>query len=397
MVVVALIHAVGVLGMQGTSTAALIRPELPIMMAEGTSHVSNRSYGPYAVKRGTLHCDSLPEATPGTGVHGTVLDVYYPQADGERFPVVSYLHGGDTPFLPSGKPYYSELWRLYASWGYVLLGVTSCLDQVPPNNSFANQSSMSHQLELVPYSALNCVQGISLPSSPCDGPVCLGRYHQVHWEALKCAKSARATTSFPIDAAAGATLAGHSLGAEATVFAAAFAPPDLAISAVVLHHYVAQGLAVDEEYAQFPKSFTFDVPCPNVPILLFTGTADGPQIVGRPGEEPIFERTDGSANETAYLYERCAATGMPRGWVNRVNATHNEPADSGPFNPMLGLYSVAWSTVFRNFAGRPHAVAARSAGVNWTTLIFSGGRSSVCGGGDGQVANCTMDRGYFMV
>ena len=95
----------------------------PAVLASGLMQSGSSSFGPYAIKNGTLHCDSVPVPVPGTeSGHRKVLDVIYPVDDtGERFPVVSYLHGGLTPLQEDGENALSDIWRLYASWGFVVL------------------------------------------------------------------------------------------------------------------------------------------------------------------------------------------------------------------------------------------------------------------------------------
>jgi len=103
---------------------------------------------------------------------------------------------------------------------------------------------------------------------------------------------------------------------------------------------------------------------------MFTGTGD----------------TTALAKETLALFNASSATGLSRGLVNRVGATHFEQDDGPQYNALLGLYSVAWTNNF-------HPPAQLAAAIDWNSLIFGNSSTSVCHGGDGVLADCEMDRG----
>lgn len=57
------------------------------------------------------------------------------------------------------------------------------------------------------------------------------------------------------------------------------------------------------------------------------------------------------------------------------------------FNPLMGLYTVAWFKLHLHSPTPPTPL-----GEDWEALIFGGGKSSICGGGDGAMEACTMLR-----
>ena len=73
-----------------------------------------------------------------------------------------------------------------------------------------------------------------------------------------------------------------------------------------------------------------------------------------------------------------------RGLVNKVGADHHEPTTS--YNPWLAYYTVAW---FKLFVDETSA----SLGQDWEDAIFGDTTTSVCGGGDGDMAECKFLRG----
>ena len=116
---------------------------------------------------------------------------------------------------------------------------------------------------------------------------------------------------------------------------------------------------------------------------MFTGTADQTAY----------------ANETIALFEATAATGLPRGLANKVGTKHDEQDDGvidpstgkpqpgvDPMNPLIALYTAAW---FNLHAPTPSR-SKLTAGISWEALIYGSGSASICGGGDGAMANCTM-------
>ena len=370
------------------------------------------SNGPYAVKLGTLTCDNLPGPQPFTYENGRKLDVIYPDSANERFPVVSYLHGGGIPIASDGINGLSDIYNLYASWGFVVVAPQSCYD-----------TNRTDYPESAPFSSLNCADTPPTPTpwSPCNHR-CFGRFYELHYEAIRCTnpplpspspilvltvllhcvvirctRTALASHHFPIDAAAGVAVAGHSLGAEAALYMAAYAPADIlrSVSSVTMHHYGASGGCHDFLY-QPPIHSKLNPPQIRVPTILWTGTQDDYEGLGTYYAKHYNSyNVDAHANQSLYVFSRAAPTRLPRGLVNKVGVGHFEPFIDGPYNPRLGYYSVAWALLYQNFSGRPTAPARRVGrmGVNWEALIFGDSPESVCGGGDGMMANCVMDRG----
>lgn len=232
------------------------------------------------------------------------------------------------------------------------------------------------------------MQPTPLPEDPCTGQ-CYGRYHEVHFDTIRCSRTSLATSSFPIDVAAGVTIAGHSTGAESTLYAASIAPTEYRIASAALHHY-GRGSRNAQYYIYVPNN----PPVPRVPTIMFTGTADG-VIVLNEGHPDRILIANASPNETVRVFKHAATSGLPRGLVNKAGEGHCEPCNEA-FNPRLGYYSVAWAYLYQNF-GAPVArlPAKRAVGVDWERAIYGHGMASVCGGGDGKLAECVMERGPY--
>ena len=168
-----------------------------------------------------------------------------------------------------------------------------------------------------------------------------------------------------LDGAAGVTVAGHSAGGESSLFAASLHAAEYNIKSAVLHHY-------------FPHDAAMAPLTPTVPTLLFTGTTD---CIAPP-------------STAVAAFEAAAAAGVPTGLVNKVDADHHEPASlypaqpfscvKTPFNPQLGLYTVAWAKLWQR--------TPRSLGIDWEGMLYGAANSSLCGGGDGALAACNVTR-----
>ena len=120
------------------------------------------------------------------------------------------------------------------------------------------------------------------------------------------------------------------------------------IKAAVMHH-----------------AYTHVFPTPAVPFLAFTGTKD---TTAPPAMADGF-------------FDAASSSGLPRGLVNRVGATHHEP-DVEDFNPLLPQFTAAWFKIFLD--EKPEEF-----GIDWFGLVFGKGAGSLCGGGAGKMANCT--------
>ena len=70
-----------------------------------------------------------------------------------------------------------------------------------------------------------------------------------------------------------------------------------------------------------------------------------------------------------------------RGLVNRKGTDHHEP--STHYNPALATFTVAWFKL--HVDGTPSSL-----GMDWEALIYGEGSDSLCGGGDGEMAECSV-------
>ena len=197
--------------------------------------------------------------------------------------------------------------------------------------------------------------GVSTCASLPHDPPCFGNYYK---EQLAVFDWARQHQDEPpltvVDWAGGFGVAGHSMGGQATVFSSSYDnATKYNIKAAVMHH-----------------AYSHSFPTPTVPFAVFTGTADTTAPAGTMGQ-PLFESPGGSA---------------VRAYVNKVGAGHHEP-DVTSLDPngigLLAQFSAAWLKIYLDET--PQAF-----GLDFHEMIFGSGAGSVCGGGDGQMANCTI-------
>lgn len=192
---------------------------------------------------------------------------------------------------------------------------------------------------------------VNLPKDPPG----FGHYYMQQLEVLEWArdqaKAGDATLSL-IDPSAPAGVAGHSMGGQATVYSSSSTNPGAHnIKAAVMHH-----------------AYTHSYPAPVVPFLAMTGAKD---TTAPPAMAEGFFNAKGAA--------------ASRGLANKQSATHHEP-DITDYNPLVPQWTAAWFKIFLD--GTPQAD-----GVDFDALIFGKGAGSICGGGDGEMAACTMLRG----
>lgn len=182
-------------------------------------------------------------------------------------------------------------------------------------------------------------------------PYCFGAYYKMQLLAIDWAKEGSA--KLPINFTGGVGVAGHSMGGQATMFSAALGADSHNIRAAVLHH-----------------AYTHTFPAiQKVPFLAFTGTND--TTAPPPMAFSIFNATGACAE---------------RGLVNKIDAEHSEPMSDKPYyNPQLAWFTVAWLKV--HLDRTPVA-----SGVDFEELLYGAGSSSLCHGGDGAMANCTLLR-----
>ena len=167
----------------------------------------------------------------------------------------------------------------------------------------------------------------------------------------------------------GVGIGGHSMGGGSTLTdsTAAFGGAAHGIAAAVMLHAFVTGATPGGSEP------------PSVPFLAFTGTRD----------------TTAPPAMTTKFYG-AAAAGTPRGLVNKVGATHQEPTDykdhKEPYNPRLAQYMAAWYKLYVD--GWTAAPAGRGAGApdfpDFREMIFGKGADSLCGGGDGDMETCEM-------
>lgn len=156
----------------------------------------------------------------------------------------------------------------------------------------------------------------------------------------------------------GVGIAGHSMGGQATLFASSRsnASSHGIVAAVMLHAY------------------THEFPAAQIPFLAFMGTAD----------------TTAPPAMTETFFSAASVTGVARGIVNKINATHQEPTTykdrTEPYNPLVPQFVAAWFKLYLN-----NVSSSRT--VDWGSLIHGNGPESICGGGDGEMAQCEIVRG----
>ena len=214
---------------------------------------------------------------------------------------------------------------------------------IPATARHSWRSHYSHCLLLCVLDARSCVCARhTTQTAPCYANF----YHQ-QLLAIDWARSS-AAAELPINATAGVGVAGHSMGGQASVFAAAYNASGYNIKAAAMHH-----------------AFTHMFPAVQVPHLVFTGTEDTtapPKMA-----ENIFN---------------AAGAFHARGLVNKVGASHSEP-DRLAYNPKLALYTAAWFKLYID--GTP-----QWRGTDFDAMIHGNSTNSLCGGGDGATAECSV-------
>jgi dienelactone hydrolase len=244
------------------------------------------------------------------------IDVVYPtDAAGATFPLISYAHGyGD-----GGLSSYSKMLPELASWGYVVAAPRACKEGCKQNCK-------------------------SLPGDPS----CFGNYYEEQLKVIEWSQTAAALKALPINATAGAGVAGHSMGGQATLYSAVNAEPSHNVKAAAMHH-----------------AYTHSYPAiTSVPFAVFTGTLD----------------TTAPPSMAEQIYNAKGAFGT-RALVNKKGANHHEP--STDYNVKLATFTVAWFKLFVD--GTPSA-----GGVDFHAQIYGTGADSLCGGGDGAMKECEV-------
>jgi len=178
-------------------------------------------------------------------------------------------------------------------------------------------------------------------------PPCFGHYYK---QQLKVIDWANAQAALPINKTCGVGVAGHSMGGQSTLYSAAYNSSTHNIKAAAMHH-----------------AFTHTYPAiADVPFITFTGTADD--------VAPPF-----MANG---IFNAKGAFGT-RGLVNKKGANHHEPTTD--YNPKIATYTIAWFKVYLDQTPQAH-------GTDFAGQLYGNGTASLCGGGDGAMADCKMMR-----
>jgi hypothetical protein len=128
--------------------------------------------------------------------------------------------------------------------------------------------------------------------------------------------------------------------------------------------------AYDIKAAVIQHAFTHEHPAPQIPFLAMTGSSD---TVADPADTEKYFNASGANPH--------------RGLVNKKGATHMEPVGSLPreYNPLLAQFTAAWFKVYLDLTPQAH-------GVDFDAMLFGKDGHSICGGGDGAMAECEMHK-----
>jgi hypothetical protein len=239
------------------------------------------------------------------------------------------MFGGGVELLPA----YTDLLHVIATFGYVIAAPHVCSYGCYYEDADGTST---------------CV---SLP----DDPKCFARYYEEQLAVFGWAAQRLNDPAFAkVDWASGFGVAGHSMGGQATLFSSSAGNASAYnVKAAVLHH-----------------PYTHSFPPPQIPFIVFTGTTDTTAPADTMAQ-PIFD-APGAAS--------------PRGFVNKVGAGHHEP-DITSLSPegvgLLAQYSAAWFKVY--LEETPQAF-----GLDFFSMLFGTDPGSLCGGGDGAMAACTI-------
>ncbi len=194
-------------------------------------------------------------------------------------------------------------------------------------------------------------------SRPDDPPLFAIYYEQLELVlAWAQSQAAAGVTPFTeLDFSHGVGVGGHSMGGQAALYAASNAAKNNITAAVFFH-------AFSHSFPSLP---------PNVPILAFTGDSD-------------FIAPPWMAHQ---IFDHAANSTVNRGLVNKKNCTHFEPSTAyiDDFNPLLAQFTAAWFHVFLS-------KSPRAFGLDFDSMIFGSDHTSLCGGGNGEMVNCTLVR-----
>jgi len=238
---------------------------------------------------------------PKVAGDGGSIHVYHPSnaTAGEQFPLISYAHGlagGSIDLLG-----YAKLFSQMASFGFIVVAPNTC--------------------------NLGCADKVKSPYADCNEVAVKGKnpdaagWNTWFGEQIKAIEWAQnqAKTSDPIfkmlDSAAGVAIAGHSMGGQATAWAAhQNCTSRWNIKAAAIHHGV-YGTTNDKI---------------GVPVAAFGSTGDA-----------------SISMKTKDVYTKSPV--LPKMWRYIVGSSHLEPVLVPPAeNPLLATYTVAWFKVIMN-------------------------------------------------
>ena len=166
-----------------------------------------------------------------------------------------------------------------------------------------------------------------------------------------------------LDTSNGVGVAAHSMGGQSALFASSYnniTATKVPITAAVLHH-----------------AFSHEFPAPQVPFIAFTGEED---FIAPPSmSKQIFNSTKDD---------------MPlmtsRGYANKASAGHLENEDwenaglvSDWYNPLIPQFTAAWFKLHLEMKNAKF-------GFNFEEMIYGGGETSICNGGDGVIEECVV-------
>ena len=261
------------------------------------------------------------------------VDVYYPTPDdtseaNRSFPLISFAHGYSGGGAVTNIAY-GELLKGLAGFGYVVVSTRACDD------------------------GCSCKEHCSLGGDPKGfSTFYTQQLRAITWARAQAAEARTPEPFAELDVAAGAGIAGHSMGGQATLFSASGSnASSFDIRAAVMMH-----------------AYTHVFPAPEVPFLAFTGTKD---TTAPPSMASGFYNAPGAATV--------------KGLANREGATHHEP-DVTDYNPLLPQFTAAWFKLHLEHKRSEH-------GIDFHALIYGNSSKSLCGGGAGKMAACALAGG----
>ena len=279
----------------------MVRLSLAFLALAGAA-AAPPAYGPYATNSTIYSVATLDSSDPRVWA-------WFPSnaSAGATFPIVPYLHGIFSLDLAG----YTLLFSQLASHGFIILAPFSC--NLGCADAHAARDSRFTEC------------GGLLPLEPLD----MG-WDAYYGEAFKLIEwaSNHSQSADPffarIDYAAGAGIAGHSMGGQGAAMAARHGCPERwNVKTVVLHH-PAKG----------------DVPAGNigvnmsVPAAAFTSSGDGVWA---------------EARDYMAAFNQSAGAGLPSAYRYEVGWSHLEPMLWPPCeNPLLATYTAAWLKIFLN-------------------------------------------------